>query len=47
LVKLSVIGVCIMAADIRGLWPHWEITKHILHGVINTLTYLYRNPLTL
>jgi len=40
LVKLSVIGVCTTTGDIRDLWPHWEITKHILHGVINELTYI-------
>jgi hypothetical protein len=36
-------NVCVTTADIRDLWPHWQITKHILHGVINELTYLYRN----
>jgi len=45
LIELNTIDVCVTTADIRDLWPHWEITKHILRGVINELTYLYRNPL--
>jgi len=45
LVKSNVIDVCITTVDIRDLWPHWEITKHILHGVIIELSYLYPNRL--